>query len=292
LERAAGSAPPAWFTVRDGLRTVEQTASKYSYSTVDTVARGMGRYRNDTPAAAHGTVAASSHDAWKAAVEMTKPIAVLFDVDETLIHTGGSGTRSWKAAFERLYGVPADIGQHTSAGETDPEVAAETFRAVLGREPSPDELARLYANYLLHLAEDIWTSEEYKVLAGAEQVLVRLSEAGVILGLVSGAMEGAARTKLMPANLNRFFLFGAYGSDSPDRPELTLLAIEKARRMHEKLTPAEVFVVGDTPRDIDAANAAGAVSVGVASGHYSVEELATAGGAHVLSSLEETFPGL
>ncbi len=223
---------------------------------------------------------------------MTKPIAVLFDIDETLIHSGGSGARSWNTAFEKIYGVPADIGKHTSAGETDPQVATETFRGVFQREPSADELGRLYAQYLLHLADDIWKSPEYEVLAGAEPLLVRLSDAGVILGLVSGAMEGAARTKLMPAKLNRFFIFGAYGSDSPDRSELTRLAIEKASRLHDQLTPADVYVIGDTPRDIDAANAAGAVSIGVATGHYSVEELTAAGGAHVLGSLEDPFPGL
>ena len=217
---------------------------------------------------------------------------MLFDVDETLIHTGGSGARSWNAAFEKLYSVPADIGQHTSAGETDPQVARETFQGVLGRDPSADELDRLYAQYLLHMAEDIWASAEYKVLPGAEQLLSRLSEAGVILGLVSGAMEGAARTKLMPANFNRFFIFGAYGSDSPDRPELTRIGIEKAARLHGGLNPAEVFVVGDTPRDIDAARQAGAVSVGVATGHYTTAELAAAGAGHVLNSLEDPFPGL
>ena len=224
--------------------------------------------------------------------EVTKPLAVLFDVDETLVHTGGSGARSWNAAFEGLYGIPADIGQHTSAGETDPQVARETFQGVLGRDPSPDELDKLYARYLLHLAEDIWTSEQYRVLPGAEQLLRHLGEAGVMLGLVSGAMEGAARTKLMPANLNRFFLFGAYGSDSPDRAELTTLAVAKAGRLHGELNPALVFVVGDTPRDIDAARAAGAVSVGVATGHYSVDELRAAGATHVLGSLEDAFPGL
>src|SRR6266550_1672372 len=108
------------------------------------------------------------------------PVVVLFDVDETLVHTGGSGARSWSAAFEKLYGVPADIGQHTSAGETDPNVARETFQGVLGRKPSADELNKLYAQYLLHLAEDIWTSEQYRVLPGAEQILMRFGEAGVM----------------------------------------------------------------------------------------------------------------
>jgi phosphoglycolate phosphatase len=223
---------------------------------------------------------------------VTKPVVVLFDVDETLVHTGGAGARSWKAAFEKLYGIPADIGAHTSAGETDPAVARETFIGTLGRDPSDDELDLLYGQYLLHLADDILVAEQYRVLPGAERTLVALGEAGVLLGLVSGAMEGAARTKLIPANLNRFFIFGAYGSDSPDRPELTRLAIEKAAKLHGRLKPSQVFVVGDTPRDLDAARAAGAVSVGVATGHYSVEELEAAGGDHVLESLEHPFPGL
>jgi phosphoglycolate phosphatase-like HAD superfamily hydrolase len=220
------------------------------------------------------------------------PIVALFDIDETLVHTGGSGARSWDAAFQKLYGTSADIGQHTSAGETDPQVARETFQGVLGRAPTAPELDALYAQYLLHLSQDIWTSAEYRVLPGVEALLMRLGDAGVILGLVSGAMEGAARTKLMPANLNRFFLFGAYGSDSPDRPELTKLAIAKAARLHDALDPTQVFVLGDTPRDIEAANAAGAVSVGVATGRYSVDELHDAGGTHVLNSLEVPFPGL
>jgi phosphoglycolate phosphatase-like HAD superfamily hydrolase len=224
--------------------------------------------------------------------DVTKPVVVLFDVDETLVHTGGSGARSWRAAFEKLYGIPADIGEHSSAGETDPQVARATFQAVLGRDPSDDELGKLYAQYLLHLADDIWTSEQYRVLPGAEQTLVRLGEAGVTLGLVSGAMEGAARTKLTPANLNRFFVFGAYGSDSPDRAELTTLAIGKAARLHAALTPAQVFVVGDTPHDIEATKAAGGVAVAVASGHYTTDELEAAGGTHVLGSLEDRFPGL
>jgi phosphoglycolate phosphatase len=222
----------------------------------------------------------------------SKPVAVLFDVDETLVHTGGAGARSWKAAFQKLYGIPADIGDHSSAGETDPQVARATFSAVIGHDPSDDELDRLYAQYLLHLADDILVSAEYRVLPGVDQTLIALGEAGVLLGLVSGAMEGAARTKLIPANLNRYFIFGTYGSDSPDRAELTGLGIEKAGRLHAKLTPDQVFVVGDTPRDHDAAKAAGAVSVGVATGHYSKDELAAAGFDFVLGSLSEPFPGL
>ncbi len=224
-------------------------------------------------------------------VRTSRPVVVLFDVDETLVHTGGSGARSWRAAFEKVYGIPADIGAHSSAGETDPQVARATFKAVIGRDPTDVELDQLYVQYLRHLADDILISEGYRMLPGADRCLADLGEAGVLLGLVSGAMEGAARTKLIPADLNRFFIFGAYGSDSPDRVELTDIAIEKATRLHADLTPDQVFVVGDTPHDVDATRAAGAVSVGVASGHYSADELAEAGADHVLGSLTEPFPG-
>jgi phosphoglycolate phosphatase len=221
-----------------------------------------------------------------------RPLVVLFDIDETLIHSGGAGTRSWSAAFQAIYGLPADIGQHSGAGETDPQVARATFKAVIGHEPSDDELSHIYARYLDHLADDILTSPEYKVLPGAVATLGALNQAGVLLGLVSGAMEGAARTKLVPPSLNRYFVFGGYGSDSPDRIELTKAAIHKATLLHHGLSADQVFVVGDTPHDIDAAKGAGAVSVGVASGHFSVDELRAAGAHHVLASLEESFPGL
>ena len=148
----------------------------------------------------------------------SKPVVVLFDVDETLVHTGGSGARSWAVAFDKLYGIPADIGKHTSAGETDPEVARATFKVVLGREPSDDELVQVYVQYLLNLSEDILVSEGYRMLPGADQCLADLGKAGVLLGLVSGALEGAARTKLIPANLNRFFLFGRMDRTHPTAP--------------------------------------------------------------------------
>lgn len=221
------------------------------------------------------------------------PLAVLFDIDETLVHTGGSGARSWAWAFEQLHGVAADISQHTSAGETDPQVGRKTFRGVLGRDAGPDEMNGLFAAYLSHLADDIWRSDGYRVLDGVEEVLRRIADAGAILGLTSGAMEGAARTKLEPGRLGRYFLFGAYGSDSPDRGEVTRMAVGKAARLHGRaFGPDEVYVVGDTPRDIEAAHAAHATAIGVASGHYGGEELRAAKADHVLHSLTDPFPGL
>ena len=131
------------------------------------------------------------------------------------------------------------------------------------------------------------------MLPGAEELLRRLREGGLLLGIVTGALEAAAHIKLSRARLNRFFSFGGYGSDSEDRTELTRRAIERAGAiLGLKLAPARVYAVGDTPKDIEAARGADAVTVGVASGHYSTEALTQAGADIVLRSLEEPMPGL
>ena len=222
-----------------------------------------------------------------------RPIAVLFDVDGCLISSGGAGTKAWRFAFDRLHGIPADIGQFTEGGMTDPTVGRLTFVRVIGREPTDREMARLLAAYLDRLGAEIEQSPGYRVMPGVASLLPRLIDDGVLLGIVSGALEAAAHIKLARGGLNRFFCFGGYGSDSSDRSELTRVAIERAGRIHgHPLDAARLLVVGDTPRDIDAAHAAGAIAVGVATGKYSVAALRSAGADHVLSTLEEPLPGL
>jgi phosphoglycolate phosphatase len=225
-------------------------------------------------------------------MEMNRPQAILFDVDGLLITTGGAGTRSWRWAFDELYGIPADIGEFTDAGMTDPVVGRLTFTAVVGREPSAEELARVVSHYLMRLPEEVAQSSGYRVLDGVEELLPRLCRDGFLLGITSGAVEAAAHIKLERADLNRFFSFGGYGSDSADRGELTRKAIDRAGEIvGSPLDPQRVLVVGDTPKDITAAHAAHAIGVGVASGHYSEKELRQAGADYVLGSLEEDLPG-
>jgi phosphoglycolate phosphatase len=224
---------------------------------------------------------------------LEKPLAILFDIDSTLINSGGAGAESWRRAFDELYGIPADIGQYTDAGMTDPEVGRLTFAKVLGHDPTPDELATVMAKRLEHLPDAVRESEGYRVLPGVEQTLERLRDGGYLLGLTTGGVEAAAHMKLDRGGLNRFFTFGGYGSDSPDRTELTRRALERAEKILGKpLDPKQVLVVGDTPLDIDAAHTAGAVALGVASGHYSADQLREAGADHVLESLEEELPGV
>ena len=109
---------------------------------------------------------------------MAKPQAVLFDVDGTLISTGGAGARSWRYAFDELHGIPADIGQYTDAGWTDPEVARRTFAGAVGHEPSPQELATVMAAYLDRLPWEVEHSEKYRVLDGAEAPVMSSCQPG------------------------------------------------------------------------------------------------------------------
>jgi phosphoglycolate phosphatase len=225
---------------------------------------------------------------------MAEPQAVLFDIDGTLISTGGAGARSWRYAFEVLHGIPADIGKFTDAGMTDPTVARLTFKAAIGRDPTPREVATVMAAYLDRIPYEVEHSEKYRVLDGAEELLRKLGlERGVLLGITSGAVEAAAHIKLSRAGFNRYFPFGGYGSDSGDRTELTNCALARGERLlGEKLDPKHVLVVGDTPKDLDAAHGAGCVAVGVATGHYSREQLEEAGADVVLDSLRDPFPGI
>src|SRR5436190_15577820 len=206
---------------------------------------------------------------------MDKPEAVLFDIDGTLISTGGAGARSWRYAFDELHGIPADIGQFTDAGMTDPTVGRRTFQAAVGHDPSPRELATVMAAYLDRLPYEVEHSEKYRVLDGAEELLKRLSrDHGILLGVTTGAVEAAAHIKLARAGFNRYFPFGGYGSDSPDRVELTKKAIERGGMLlGETIDASDVFVVGDTPKDVEAAHGAGCVAVATATGHYSREQL-------------------
>jgi phosphoglycolate phosphatase len=224
---------------------------------------------------------------------MEKPLAILFDIDSTLITTGGAGAVAWRLAFDELYGLPADIGKYTDAGMTDPEVGRRTFAAVIGHEPEPRELARVMAIRLKHLPQAVAESTGYRVLDGVEELLPRLVDEGYLVGLTTGGTDSAAHIKLARGNLARWFAFGGYGSDSTDRTELTRKAIERAGMLiGTQLDPQRVLVVGDTPLDIAAAHGAGAIGVGVASGRYSADELREAGADYVLESLRDPLPGV
>lgn len=217
--------------------------------------------------------------------------AILFDIDGTLLVTGGAGAVAWQRAFRELHGIDADIDEHTHAGMTDPEIAAIVFREVIGREGSAAERAEAIAGYLSHLQQAVEESEGYRVMPGIEELLPRLAGEGILLGIVTGNIEAAAQIKLARGDLNRFFAFGGYGSDSSDRTELTKKAVERGGQVAGKpLDPAATIAVGDTPRDVKAGHGAGIKVVGVATGKYPVAELEAADADWAIENVTEGFP--
>jgi phosphoglycolate phosphatase len=217
--------------------------------------------------------------------------AVLFDIDGTLLVTGGAGAVAWQRAFRELHGIDADIEEHTHAGMTDPEIAGIVFRDVIGRDGDESERAAAIAGYLSHLEDAVNESTGYRVMPGIEALLPRLAGEGVLLGLVTGNIEAAAQIKLARAGLNRFFAFGGYGSDSSDRTELTKRAVERGGVVSgSPLDLAATIAVGDTPRDVKAGHGAGIKVAGVATGNYSVEQLREAGADWALATVEQDFP--
>jgi phosphoglycolate phosphatase-like HAD superfamily hydrolase len=217
--------------------------------------------------------------------------AVLFDIDGTLLVTGGAGGVAWQRAFEELHGIDVDIAEHTDAGMTDPEIAAIVFREAIGREGSPKERSRAISAYLKHLPAAVAESDGYRVMPGIEQLLDRLIDSGHLLGLVTGNIEAAAHIKLARAHLNRFFSFGGYGSDSADRTEVTKAALARGELVSGGvLAEGACIAVGDTPRDIKAGHGAGIKVVGIATGSYSVDQLKSAGADWAVETVEGGFP--
>jgi phosphoglycolate phosphatase len=217
--------------------------------------------------------------------------AVLFDIDGTLLVTGGAGAVAWQRAFRELHGVDANIDEHTQAGMTDPEIAEIVFREVIGRDGTKAERAQAIAAYLGHLADAVEQSDGFRVMPGIEELLPRMTEQGVLLGIVTGNIEAAAQIKLARGDLNRFFVFGGYGSDARDRTELTRRALERGGGVAGKpLDPVATIAVGDTPRDVGAGHGAEIRVVGVATGKYTVQELTEAGADWAIADVTAGFP--
>jgi phosphoglycolate phosphatase-like HAD superfamily hydrolase len=222
--------------------------------------------------------------------DLEHPIrAVLFDVDGTLLTTGGAGALAWSRACERLHGKAVDIERITESGMTDTAVARSALADALGRDAIPIEIDALTQAYLEFLPEAVEESENYRLSPGIVPLLERLSGDGIMLGLTTGNIEPAARVKLQRGDLNRFFSFGGFGSDSNLRPELTRRGLERGiEASGGRLSRDDFITVGDTPLDILAAHGIGVRIVGVATGLYEVGDLAEAEWA--LCSVEQNFP--
>jgi phosphoglycolate phosphatase-like HAD superfamily hydrolase len=215
---------------------------------------------------------------------------LLFDIDQTLINTGGAGLRALDRACKKLLGIEKAMDGISPHGKTDPAIVREILSIRLGTDAARNgHLESILESYIFFLREEVQTSTAYRVLPGILSLLTEISSLnGVALGLATGNIELGARIKLERGGLNRYFEVGGFGSDSENRSELVRKGAEKAAaRTGISFRPCDTFVIGDTPLDIDAGRAAGFKTVGVATGSYSLDQLIAAGATFAVSDLEQ-----
>lgn len=204
---------------------------------------------------------------------MTQAAAVLFDLDGTLLTTGGAGRRAMDGAVREVLGLPNGLGAMRLDGMTDRGIVREAVH-LAGRACTEAEIDRVLERYLELLHGNIESCTEYVVLPGVSEAVQALRERGLAVGLGTGNVERGARIKLERSGLNPHFPFGGFGCDAEDRAELLAAGVRRAEAaLGRKLSAAEVWIIGDTPKDIAAARRIGARVLAVATGHWDVEAL-------------------
>jgi phosphoglycolate phosphatase-like HAD superfamily hydrolase len=175
-------------------------------------------------------------------------------------------------------------------GKTDPSIIREVFNARGQSQVDLPIISQILDAYVGFLAEEVKASaNRYRVLPGILPFLQAFSgHPEVALGLATGNVEGGARIKLGHGDLNRYFSFGGFGSDAENRTLLVERAVQKGvEALGRTFAPDEVFVIGDTPRDVQAGREAGFQTVGVATGGDSSEILAASGAGLVIEDLDQ-----
>jgi phosphoglycolate phosphatase len=219
---------------------------------------------------------------------------VLWDVDGTLIHTDGIGAEVFDRAFVQVLGLAptAKITDRVRlSGKTDPQIALEYLELmeIADAEHHLPLVLELLTAELAAIADVLAKSGE--TLPGIPGLLARLASAdGVHQTLLTGNLAANAAVKVAAFGLDQWLdlEIGAYGSDHADRRELVPIAIERARRLRGvEVTPADTWVIGDTARDLDCAQAAGAHCLLVATGGSSLFELAPLGADVLLPDLSD-----
>ena len=208
------------------------------------------------------------------------PKLLLFDIDGTLLDTGGAGLRALRAAFLETFTEPDHDGPEFPdldlAGSTDSGIIRSLF-ALFDIEASEANVAAFYASYHPRLQSELANrgATHGRVLPGIRNLLEHLREnTDHLLGLLTGNTSTGAWTKIASYDLEGYFGFGAFGDDHHDRDELGPVALRRAaKHSGQTFDPADTFIIGDTPKDIRCARACGARSVAVATGHTDAEEL-------------------
>jgi len=198
---------------------------------------------------------------------------LLFDIDGTLITSGGAGEAALKDAMRSRFDVEEDLDGIILAGATDARIARELLEKH-SIAVSAENVAALLDTYLGHLNERIGRHDG-KLLPGIGPLLKVLSErSDAVLALLTGNVIRGAEIKLTHYGVWDFFEFGAFADDHHDRNELGKFARARALERHgEEFPPSRIYVIGDTPKDIECGRAIGACTVAIATGHYSSDQL-------------------
>jgi phosphoglycolate phosphatase len=217
---------------------------------------------------------------------------VLFDIDGTLLSSEGLGRTAMRRALGSIFGSPGNPAYRYD-GKTDRQIVRDVMRLEGHSDEYIDsQMERLIETYLEGLREGERSGKfNVRPLAGVVDLLDALEpRTDVVLGLLTGNVEPGARIKLTAAGIDPDrFRVNAFGSDHEHRPELPGIA---QRRASEKLgldiERGRMVVIGDTPADIACGRSLGAKAIGVASGHYTVEQLQEHDPYAVFPSLENT----
>jgi len=201
---------------------------------------------------------------------------VLFDIDGTLIQTGGAGVQAFGRAFATEFNIPNGTERLKFSGRTDTGLARELFRQHQ-IEPTAENLRLFFEGYVFWL-DFLLTQTRGCVLPGVWEFISQLHALPEppMLGLLTGNIRLGAEIKLRHYELWEVFQTGAFGDDHEDRNQIAALAKERGSRLlNNDLHGQQILVVGDTPRDIECARSIGARALVVATGGASLEELET-----------------
>jgi phosphoglycolate phosphatase-like HAD superfamily hydrolase len=213
----------------------------------------------------------------------------LFDIDGTLIDAGGAGRRAMTAAFAGVFGVHQPFGAFDLLGRTDLNIAWEVCERHLGHRPGDDALQVFFADYVARLESELAVGQGYRVLPGTRETILHLAtRPDALVGLGTGNVPEGARLKLARTGYAHHFRFGGYGDDGPDRPAVLRRGVERARALVPgvAIDPRDVWVVGDSVRDVEAAQAIGATAVAVAAGWQPIGQLRAAGADLAFETME------
>jgi phosphoglycolate phosphatase len=209
---------------------------------------------------------------------MARPTVFLFDIDGTLITTGGAGRRAMERAFDAAHGRP-DAMAFPMDGMTD-RLIVRMALVHIGVQATAAAIDHVLAVYLEVLRDEVTAcpDDRYRVHAGMHEAIAGARARGGAVGLGTGNIREGARLKLVRVGLEEAFRFGGYGCDAEDRVALIRIgAARGAAVLGVARDACRVVVIGDTPKDVAAAQAIGAECVGVGTGHYSPAALIACG---------------